>query len=122
MEMGGAPAALGLDVSLDIATRKIEKKSQEGAHWKGEVEETEKGRRRPLLSPESRKSGGGRFGLRRAFPAAWRHDSPGKERGMRKGIVGSYRGCSGRRLMPLNARNQGEQFPAEMDAGTLKTR
>ena len=51
--------------------------------------------------------------LRRAISPAWGHGLEGKERGKREGIMGSYRGCSGRGLMLLIARNHGAKITAE---------
>ena len=56
--------------------------------------------------------------FRRAISPAWGHGFEGKERGKGEGVKGYYRGCSGRGLMLLIARNQREKISGLDAAGS----
>ena len=71
-----------------MAAPKIKPRGKRGALGDGEEEETRKGRREVLPLPESRKSGGGKAELRRAFAVVWWRNPRGKQRGNGEEVEG----------------------------------
>ena len=85
-----------------MAAKKNNQRGQVGAPSCREKGEAKKGRRGPVVSPESTKSGSGITQLRQAKLMAWGRDWLGNERGKKEEGRGFYRRWSERLLMAIN--------------------